>query len=132
MQTTNNPGAHIAAWNPAQDGMASSRHIELPGLYFSTSELDVIPEIRRDIDLYPSELHNHEHHGGKIVLRLWIDEAGLVAKAEPVSSNLPAIFAEVATRAFMQANFLPGRKNGLAVKSKVEAVLFYPSHDSSR
>lgn len=97
--------------------------------YFSVSELDVIPKSQRDIDLYPTELRNFKHGSGKIVLRLWIDETGRVTKVEPVSSGLPDIFAEVAARTFMQADFLPGRKNGLAVKSKVEAVLSYPSQN---
>lgn len=109
--------------------MGSSQHIGLPDLYFSPPELDVIPKIQRDIDLYPPELNNLDHRGGKISLRLWIDETGHVAKVETVSSDLPAFFAEVAVRAFMQADFLPGRKNGLAVKSKVEAALFYPSRN---
>ena len=97
--------------------------------YFLVSELDVIPKSQRDIDLYPPELRDSKHGGGKIVLSLWIDETGRVTKVEPVSSALPAIFAEVAARTFMQADFLPGRKNGLAVKSKVEAVLSYPSQN---
>lgn len=97
--------------------------------YFSVSELDAIPKSQRDIDLYPTELRNFKHGSGKIVLRLWIDETGRVTKVEPVSSGLPDIFAEVAARTFMQADFLPGRKNGLAVKSKVEAVLSYPSQN---
>lgn len=104
----------------------------LPEHYFSTSELDVIPQIQRDIDLYPLELHNLMHSGGKVVLSLWIDETGRVTKVEPVNSELPAVFAEVSTRIFMQANFLPGRKNGSVVKSKVNAVLRYPSHDANQ
>lgn len=96
--------------------------------YFLTSELDVIPKAQHDINLQPSELQNFKHGGGKIVLGLWIDENGRVAKVEPVSSDLPAIFAEMAARVFMQASFVPGRKNDLAVKSKVEAVMIYPKN----
>lgn len=125
--------ANFAARNPAQGGINSSRYnIGFPDIYFPTSELDVIPIIQRDIDLYPPELHSFKHGGGKAVLRLWIDETGHVTKAEPVNSDLPAIFAEVAARVFLQAGFLPGRKNGLAVKSRVETVLLYPSRDSNR
>lgn len=130
VQVLNNLNTHFAVRNSAQGGMGSSQHIGFPDLYFSPPELDVIPRIQHDIDLYPSELNNLNHRGGKISLRLWIDETGHVAKVETVSSDLPAFFAEVAVRTFMQADFLPGRKNGLAVKSKVEAALFYPSHNS--
>lgn len=101
-------------------------------IYFKTSELDVIPEIQRDIELYPPELHNLGHGDGKVVLRLWIDENGRVVKVEPVNSDLPPIFAEAAARIFMQAEFWPGRKNGSAVKSRVETVLFYPSSSSNQ
>lgn len=121
--------AYEATQNARKGGVYPLSHILQRERYFLTSELDVIPKIQHDIDLQPSELRNFKHDGGKVVLRLWIDEAGRVAKVEPVSSELPAIFAEVATRVFMQANFLPGRKNNLAVKSKVEVVMFYPEPD---
>lgn len=126
IQVQRNSNTQFATQSSAQDAIASSQYIALPGLYFSTSELDIIPEIQYDIDLYPPELQNLEHNGGKVIFRLWINEAGHVEKVEQVSSGLPAIFSEVATRVFMQANFLPGKKNGFAVKSKVEAVLLYP------
>lgn len=96
--------------------------------YFSASELDVIPTIRQDIDLYPEELQQFKQ-GGKIILSLWIDETGRVEKVGQASSNLPAIFSDVATQRFMQASFLPGIKNDLAVKSRVEAVLVFPSRE---
>lgn len=126
MQASRNSNAHSAMQNSTQGGVSSPQSMGFAGIYFATPELDVIPEIQRDIDLYPPELHNLMHGGGKVVLRLWIDESGSVAKVEPVNSELPAIFAEAAARAFMQAEFRPGRKNGLAVKSRVETVLFYP------
>ena len=122
--------ANEAAGKNTRKGSASASSFALQSdRYFLVSELDVIPKSQRDIDLYPPELHNFKHDGGKIVLSLWIDETGRVTKVEPVSSALPALFAEVAVRTFMQADFLPGRKNGLAVKSKVEAVLSYPSQN---
>ncbi len=132
MQVSRNSNAHFDVQNPDQGGVASPQYMGLAGIYFSTPELDVIPEIRRDIDLYPQELHNFIHDGGKAVLRLWIDENGSVVKVEPVSSDLPPIFIEAAARAFMQADFRPGRKNGFAVKSKVDTALFYPSRSSNQ
>lgn len=131
-QTARAPDAYPGAQASVQNGTVSPRRMSLPGFYYSASELDAIPTIQRDIDLYPPELRDFKHGGGKAVLRLWIDEAGHVAKVEPVSSDLTAIFIEVATRVFLQAHFLPGRKNGLAVKSKVDAVLLYSSSDSNR
>lgn len=122
--------ANEVTQNARKGGASPFLHTLQRERYFLTSDLDVIPKIQRDIDLQPSELRNFKHGGGKVVLRLWIDETGRVAKVEPVISDMPAIFSEVASRVFMQANFLPGRKNDLAVKSKVEAVLLYPNNGS--
>lgn len=131
-QASRNSNVHSVMQNSVQVGMTSSQYMGFASNYFKTSELDVIPEIRRDIDLYPPELHNLGHGDGKVVLRLWIDENGSVVKVEPVNSDLPTIFAEAAARVFMQAEFRPGRKNGSAVKSRVETVLFYPSSSSNQ
>lgn len=128
VQAPHKRNTRSATQGSTQDGMNSPQYLGLADIYFKTSELDVIPEIQRDIDLYPPELHNLGHGDGKVVLRLWIDENGSVVRVEPVNFNLPAIFAEAAARAFMQADFRPGRKNGFAVKSRVDTVLFYPSH----
>lgn len=116
------------AMRPPGKGILPSPALALQERYFSVSELDVIPRIQQDIELYPEELQ-HFKKGGKVVLSLWINETGQVEKVELVSSALPAIFSEVATRNFLQASFLPGKKNNLAVKSKVEAVLVFPSHE---
>lgn len=97
--------------------------------YYAASELDVIPQVQPDFELYPEYLQ-HFKRGGKLVISLWIDEHGRVEKTEVMKSELPEIFSEVAMRSFMQASFSPGRKNDLAVKSRVEAVLAFPAHDS--
>lgn len=96
--------------------------------YYRTSELDVIPQVRPDFELYPEDMQRFKQ-GGKLVISLWINEEGRVEKTEVVKSDLPEAFAEVAMRRFMQANFSPGRKDHLAVKSRVEAVLAFPAHD---
>lgn len=132
VQASRNSNVHSAMQDSVQVGMRSSQYMGFASIYFKTSELDVIPEIQRDIELYPPELHNLGHGDGKVVLRLWIDENGRVVKIEPVNSDLPPIFAEAAARVFMQAEFRPGRKNGLAVKSRIDTVLFYPSRSSNQ
>lgn len=95
--------------------------------YFSVKELDVIPVIRRDVDVYPAELINLQGNGGKLVIDLWIDESGHVVKSELIESALPAVFGEIATRAFVQADFMPGMKNSRAVKAKIKVVIVYSS-----
>lgn len=95
--------------------------------YFSIKELDAAPAIVRDIDLSSEEIQSRISDGGKVILRLWIDETGHVVRAEPLSTEMPAIYAETAARAFMEAKFSPGIKNGKAVKSKINVVLVYPA-----
>lgn len=95
--------------------------------YFSVKELDVAPAIVRDIDASSDELKKRPTDGGKVILRLWIDETGRIVRVEPLSSEMPPVYSETATRAFMRAEFHPGIKNGSFVKSKINIVLFYPA-----
>lgn len=99
--------------------------------YFSIKELDVAPEIMRDIDASSEELKKRPSDGGKVILRLWIDETGHIVRVEPLSSEMPPVYAETAVRAFMRAEFHPGIKNGNFVKSRINIVLFYPAVQQS-
>jgi len=99
--------------------------------YLSIKELDVAPAIVRDIDVSSAELQRRLSNGGKVFLRLWIDETGHVVRVEPLSSEMPSIYAETAARAFMRAEFYPGIKNGNSVKSKINIVLLYPAVQQS-
>lgn len=96
----------------------------LAATYFPISELDVTPEIQSDIDLSAEEMGQRLERGGSIQLTLWIDEAGRVVKAEAEkSSGLPPIFGEAAVKAFLQATFRPGIRNGVAVKSRAKLMV---------
>lgn len=96
----------------------------LAATYFPISELDVMPAIQRDIDLNAEEMGQRLERGGSIQLTLWIDEAGRVVKAEAVkSSGLPPILGEAAVKAFLQATFRPGIRNGVAVKSRAKLMV---------
>lgn len=100
--------------------------------YFPVSELDVIPVIRRDINIFPAELSNLQGNAGKVIISLWIDESGHVVKSEMIESELPASYGEIVTRAFLQADFMPGMKNGSAVKSRFKVVIVYSSQPQDR
>lgn len=96
----------------------------LPATYFPTSELDVMPEIQRNIDLNAEEMSQRLERGGSVQLTLWIDETGRVVKAEAVKlSGLPPIVGEAAIEAFLQATFRPGMRNGVAVKSRAKLMV---------
>ncbi|MFZ3016982.1 MAG: hypothetical protein WA056_00835 [Gallionella sp.] len=92
--------------------------------YFSPNELDERPFIIQDIPSDPPELQNLPQ-GGKLALRLWINEDGKVIRAEPVSSELPQAFIDSARSGFLNARFAPGRIHGNAVASVMDVVLLY-------
>lgn len=114
---------------PSSSAADSTHHSALTifSSYLSIKELDVAPAIVRDIDVASEEIKSRPSPGGTLMLRLWIDESGHVVRAEPPSSEMPAIYAETAARAFMRAKFSPGIKNGNAVKSRINVVLVYPA-----
>lgn len=95
--------------------------------YFPIRELDAAPAIVRDIDVSSEEIKRRPTDGGQVILRLWIDEAGHIVRVEPISSDMPSIYSETAVRAFMEAEFYPGIKDGKPVRSRINVVLFYPA-----
>ncbi|MDO8206916.1 MAG: energy transducer TonB [Gallionella sp.] len=96
----------------------------LDSRYFTLAELDQHPAIARDISDNPPELLEYSQ-GGEIVLRLWIDKTGNVVNVDTVSSNLPPVFVDSARAGFLQAVFLPGRKNGNTVATVMDIVVSY-------
>jgi len=95
--------------------------------YLPVRELDVIPVAKREVNIYPAELINLHEKNGKVVVGLWIDESGHVVKSELIESELPAGYGEILARDFLQAEFMPGIKNGNAVKAKINVVIIYSS-----
>jgi hypothetical protein len=111
------PGNKFALSN---DGLA----LAIDQHYFSLAELDERPFVIQDIRPDPPELRNFPQ-GGRLVLRLWIDEGGKVVNAEPVSSELPPAFIDSARSGFLSARFAPGRIHGEAVDAVMDVVLDY-------
>jgi TonB family protein len=95
--------------------------LELPRLYIPSRELDVKPRPKDEIlPIYPEQARERE---ASVVLRLFISETGRVDRIEVVSESLDPAYAQSAIEAFGQANFLPGRKSGVAVKSEMQIVV---------
>ncbi len=92
--------------------------------YINAAELDQHPAIINDIPENPPELLAYPQ-GGEIVLRLWINETGQVVKVETVSSNLPPAFIASAQNTFLNARFIPGRKQGVAVATLMDIAVSY-------
>ncbi|MEO8057723.1 MAG: TonB family protein [Burkholderiales bacterium] len=101
-----------------------------PGLpaapaYFAGGKLDPGPTPLEDIEpTYPEEAKRQE---GSVVLRLLINESGIVDNVAVVRSYPPGLFDQSALEAFGKAKFSPGKMLGVAVKSQITIeVMFTP------
>ena len=102
----------------------------VPGLpsapdYFAAGRLDPGPRPLDDVNpLYPDEGKQQE---GSVVLRLFINESGLVDNVAVVRAYPAGLFEASALEAFGKAKFSPGRMLGVAVKSQITIeVMFTP------
>ena len=66
---------------------------------------------------------------GSVVLRLYINERGSVDRVEIVRAS-EAAFEEAARRAFLEARFTPGIKDGRAVKSQVALEISFQAPEA--
>ena len=62
---------------------------------------------------------------GKLVLKLWINELGLIADIAVEQSGLPEAFSRTAVAAFKDLRFAPGERNGLAVGTVMRIEVNY-------
>ncbi|MBY0268979.1 MAG: energy transducer TonB [Burkholderiales bacterium] len=106
--------------NPAGDG---SVH------YFKTSELDRRPFPLTRIEVPPPE--SAEALAGSVMIRLRISERGRVEDAKIVMGTGIAEFEAAALREFSQAQFHPGYRSNLPVRSEmlIEVTLRPPVSD---
>ena len=90
--------------------------------YYRTRELDVVPGIMTRT--HP-EFPDMARVSGKVVIRLFIDERGLVEHVAILRAEPRDIFEASARRAFLAARFTPGMKAGVAVKSQLTLQVDY-------
>lgn len=83
-------------------------------LYFTTDQLTKRPIPLKIASLDPPQTRDIIA-SGKLILRLRINSSGRIVEALVEESNMPTIFAEAVTDAFLQSRFRPGEKNGLRV-----------------
>jgi protein TonB len=121
------------AWRTANTASAEDAlpPVEMPLLadptWYSAAQLDVFPVAREPVrPSYPQG--EAAASGGVVTLLLRIDEAGRVHECSVVEARPQAVFDEAALAAFRAAQFLPGRKDGRAVRSRVLVkVAFAPA-----
>jgi len=85
--------------------------------YYKRSQLDARPYLVTRVEPdYPTGV---PPTGGKARVRLFINERGFVDRVAIVESTPPAKFGEAAADAFKSAQFEPGKRRGVAVKSQI-------------
>ena len=92
----------------------------VPGVhYYATRELDVRPGIMTRVDPEYPERAARRFLAGKVIVRLFIDEAGKVERVAILQAEPPGYFEQPAQDAFKAARFSPGMKGGRPVKTQM-------------
>jgi protein TonB len=118
------PAAPAAASPDAAAAGDAALAIPSPDKWYTAAEVDVRAEPLSDIRLrYPENVGAPVT--GKVRVRVYIDEGGVVRKIEIASSDPPGLFDEAARQAWQDVRFSPARKNGAAVKSQKLLELTY-------
>lgn len=103
------------------------RATPVPPRYFATHELDRRAQIMSHVEPHFPVLALGPT--GRVVLQLYVDEAGSVDTVAVESGDPSGAFEAAAREAFAAARFLPGMKDGVPVKALVRLeVLFGSPH----
>lgn len=114
-----------APWMPA--GAPPGAPAEQQAQYFLARELDARPVPLSPIEpAYPNDAYLRDIPGS-VVVRLHINETGMVEKAVILRANPPGQFEEAVQRAFMTARFSPGMRGGRPVKVQMTVEVRYDS-----
>ena len=103
------------------------RALPVPPRYFAAHELDSRPQVLSHVEpQFPALALGPT---GRVVLRLYINEAGSVDRVAVESADTTGAFEAAAREAFATARFLPGTKAGVPVKAVMRIeVLFGRPH----
>jgi TonB family protein len=127
-ESTSEPLPTVTPPRPAT--AAASAEEPAPGLptaekWYPANELDVRAEPLSNVELrYPEKLRDAMVMG-KVRLRLFIDERGVVRKMQIAGSEPAELFDEAAKQAWEDVRFSPALKNGVPVKSQKLLELTY-------
>jgi len=125
--TTRGPANGVQFKQPRPGAAADAAGLALPEAekWHTAREVDVRAQPLTEIRLrYPEHLRG-EAVLGKVQLRLFIDERGVVRKMQVAASEPDKMFDEAAKQAWEGVMFSPALKNGAPVKSQKLLELIY-------
>ena len=95
--------------------------------YYTLRELDVKPGIMTRVRPAYPEAAARRFLSGKVRLRLFISESGVVERMQTLHADSPLYFEEPAHQAFRDARYSPGIKDGKPVKVRMTVELSFDS-----
>lgn len=103
--------------------LQDSDSFALPPTWYPANSLSRMPHPITQFT--PKSVPGDDGSGGKISVRLWIDETGNLDHLVLLGSDLPKEFEEAALTAFHNMRFRPGEIDGTPVKAWVDIVIEY-------
>lgn len=129
---------HIAPTDATSPTVHQASNEPGPDTYLSRDAVDQGPQPVSLIQIpYPEGVQpvvasngpSGQVHTGR--LTLYIDENGAVRRVQVNSTELPEPFQEAARNAFLQARFVPGQRQGQAVKVRIDIEVSFDDRDTS-
>ncbi len=109
----------------------TQQHAEGAGLlplpapvFYTMDQLSKRPQPLAEADLDPEQIRPIVA-SGKIVLKLWINEFGVVTDATVEKTDMPGVFSQTAIAAFKGLRFSPGERDGMPVRSLMRVEVTY-------
>ena len=113
------------AMQPGTPAESAGIALPAPETWYTAREVDVRAEPLTEVRLrYPEDLRG-EPVVGKVQLRLFIDERGVVRRIDIAASRPSGVFDAAARKAWEEVRFSPALKNGAPVKSQKLLELTY-------
>jgi TonB family protein len=108
-----------------QPGAEGAGLLPIPApAYYPTDQLTKRPQPLAAADLDAEEIRAIVA-SGKMILKLWINEFGVVTDVVVETSELPQAFSRTAIAAFKGLRFLPGERNGQPVRTVMRIEVSY-------
>lgn len=109
----------------------TQQHAEGAGLlplpapvFYTMDQLSKRPQPLAEANLDPEAIRPIVA-SGKIILKLWINEFGVVTDAAVEKTDMPGVFSQTAIAAFKGLRFSPGERNGQPVRSLMRVEVTY-------